>query len=106
MKGICMAIDGTLMPLSCIPRQVLPLQAEAYKHHKNSWCMSNLFLVDAEGRIVDGNVGVPGRASDEGMLKKMSFYKGFEVEMMAEWDGWDFPHGTKIVADAGHSQRN
>lgn len=105
MGGISLAIDGTLTPLSGMPKHVPPAQAEAYRHHKKSWCMSNLFLVDAEGIIVDGDVGVPGRAADETMLQKMSFYKGMQSNGMSEWGMWGLPPSKKIVADSGLSQR-
>ena len=105
MGGICLAVDGTLTSLSGMPRHVPRAQAEAYRHHKNSWCMSNLFLVDAEGVVVDGNVGVPGRAADETMLQKMSFFKGMQSNEMAESGQWGLPPGKKLVADSGLSQR-
>lgn len=105
MKGICMVIDDTITPLTGMPRHVPPRQAASYKHAKDSWSMSNLFLVDAEGLIVDGNVGVPGRAQDENMLKKMSFFKGMQTEGRDEWGAWALPPDMKIVADSGLSQR-
>lgn len=87
MKGIRLAIEGTLTPLSGMPRYVPARQAQSYRHHKDTWCMSNLFLVDSEGTIVDGNVFVPGCAADESMFKEMSFYKCMQIDGMKEWGG-------------------